>query len=166
MPAHTHRARAFAHSISSQVENPVPLHLTVFYCEPPDAVCVVEGSSAGSRPPAVTLISLPPQRIMQRAMHFLRGNRQFVDAHTYRIETDTGPTRLLTQRPHTDFETVADFLNHHIHGICAALSGDTHIVTPDGIDIFDVFLLIQRFDTKTEKYAYLKCMPGDLDIPF
>jgi hypothetical protein len=82
------RGRAFARSLAEQRDNPYRLHLTVFYSEPEDASLVLEGATSGGRPPVVTFIHVPEERIMQRALLFMIAQASSDCSHTVFLDCD------------------------------------------------------------------------------
>jgi hypothetical protein len=82
------RARAFAHSLATQASTDVQLHLTVFYSDASDARLILEGATSGRRSPEISLIRVPPETIMQRAIHFAHARIDDSCSHTVFLDTD------------------------------------------------------------------------------
>jgi hypothetical protein len=82
------RGRAMVSSIAKQRDCPVPLHLNVFYSRAEDAHLIVDGAVDGPAPPRLTLIHVPENRIMQRAMHFSEAHLMHTLSHTVFCDAD------------------------------------------------------------------------------
>jgi hypothetical protein len=82
------RGRAMARSLAGQVGCPVPLELWVFHSRPEDAALLEEGLAEGPFRLSMTKIQVPPDRIMQRAVHFSEAHQMHGLSHTVFIDAD------------------------------------------------------------------------------
>jgi hypothetical protein len=82
------RGRAFAASLARQILNPYEMRLTCFYSEEQDAHYLLEGASSGNSPLVVTTVRVPPDRIMQRAIHFSSVRHEDRCSHVVYLDGD------------------------------------------------------------------------------
>jgi len=77
-----------ARSLSWQKGCSIPFHLFVFYNAGEDARLVLEGLSEGPRPPTVTMIHVPAERVLQKALHFSQAHTMHSFSHTVFVDAD------------------------------------------------------------------------------
>jgi hypothetical protein len=84
----SNRARSFSHSLSKSEKVPIPIILTIFYCDNDDKDKIEEGLSSGHLKVETHFIQVKEERIMQRALHFNSWNPPKGVSHCVYLDVD------------------------------------------------------------------------------